>query len=114
MKHPTYPIFAIKVLEGWGFVNRPLGDLFYLRFDDTFNMLNTKRLHCRMVRLCVLSLAYQATREKTPGITILDPYFMAESTFTSPEGQTLMTELLQSFFTVNKDKDNILLPYFAE
>jgi hypothetical protein len=35
---------------------------------------------------------------------------MVESTFASPEGQTLMMELLQSFFTANKDKDNILLP----
>jgi hypothetical protein len=67
-----------------------------------------------MVHLFVLSLAYQVTREKTPDIVILDPYFMVESTFASPEGQTLMKELLQSFFKDNMDKYNILLPYFAE
>jgi hypothetical protein len=39
---------------------------------------------------------------------------MVESTFASPEVQTLMIELLQSFFKDNMDKDNILLPYFVE
>jgi hypothetical protein len=104
LKHPAYPDFAIKVLEGLGFVDRPPGDVFYLQFDGIFNMLNMKWPHRIMVRLPLLSLANQVTREKTPSITILDPYFMVQSTFTSPEGQTLMMELLQSFFTVNKEK----------
>jgi hypothetical protein len=86
LKHPTYPVFAIKVPEGFGFVDRPPMYLFYLRFDDIFNMLNKKWLHRSMARLFVLSLAYQVTREKTPNIVILDPYFMVESTFASPEG----------------------------
>jgi hypothetical protein len=94
LKHPVYPVFAVKEPKGLGFVDRSLGDLFYLRFDDIFDMLNTKQLHRSMVRLFVLSLAYQVTREKTPGITILEPYFMVESTFASPEVQTLMTALL--------------------
>jgi hypothetical protein len=73
LKHSSYPVFAVKVPEGLGFVDRPPGDVFYLRFDDIFNMLNTKWLNRSMVRLFVLSLAYQFTREKTPGIAILDP-----------------------------------------
>jgi hypothetical protein len=86
LKHPAYPIFAVKVPKVLGFVDRSPGDLFYLRFDDIFNMLNMKRLSRNMVCLFVLSLAYQVIREKTPGIAILDPYFMVESTFASPEG----------------------------
>jgi hypothetical protein len=55
LKHLAYPIFVVKVLEGLGFVDWPPMDLFYLRFDDIFNMLNTKWLHRSMVRLFVLS-----------------------------------------------------------
>ena len=110
----NYPVFTAKVPHNLGFVDKSPGDVFFLRFDAIFNMFHLKRLEHTMVRLFTLSMAHQVIKEKTPGITIVDPYYMIESNFSTPEGRLFMTERLQATMAENKKKDYILLPYFPE
>jgi hypothetical protein len=103
-----------KVPKGMGFVDKAPGDVFFLQFDDIFNMFHLKRLHHTFVRLFLLSMAVQITREKTPGIAIVDPYYMRDSHLGTPGDRRVVTEYLQAFMVANKRKDYILIPYFLE
>ena len=116
MPYPTYPVFVAKVPKGFGFVDKPPADVFFLRFDDIFAMFHFQRLHRSWVRLFALSEAYQLIQEReyTPKIAIIDPYYMIESNLESPDGMTTVTTYIQDFFVSNKEKDVLLLPYFLE
>ncbi len=39
-KDPSHPVFMVKVPPGLGFVDNAPADLFFLRFDDIFNMFH--------------------------------------------------------------------------
>ena len=84
MKSPTYPVFVVKVPKGMGFLDKSPAEVFFIRFDDIFNMFHLKRLHPTLVRLVALSMAHQIIREDTPGIAIMDPYYMLESNLRNP------------------------------
>jgi hypothetical protein len=87
MKDLTYPVFMVKVPEGMGFFDKPPADVFFLQFDDIFKKFHLKRLHPTFVRLFMLNMAYQVMKEKTSSIAIVDPYYMLESNFRTPEGR---------------------------
>ena len=114
MKNPTYPVFMGRVPKGLGFVDTSPGDVFFLRFDDIFNMFHMKRLYPTFVRLVALSMAQQLIKEETPGIAIMDPYYMVEWILSSPGDRVIVTRYIEEFFVTNKDKDVILVPYFPE
>ena len=97
-----------------GFVDNSPGDLFFLRFDDIFNMFHLKRLHYTLVRLFSLSMAMQVLREKTPGVAIVDPFYMRDSVLSNPGDRRVVIEYLQNFMLKNKRKDYILMPFFPE
>src|ERR1041385_5793959 len=63
--NPTYPLYIGKVPEGLGFVDKYPGDLFFLRFNDIFDMFHMNALHPSMVRLAALSLAHQLIKENS-------------------------------------------------
>ena len=44
-KDPSHPVFVVKVPPGLGFVDNAPADLFFLRFDDIFNMFHLYPLH---------------------------------------------------------------------
>jgi hypothetical protein len=58
MSSPSYPVFMAKVPKGMGFVDGSPGDMFFLRFDDIFDMFHMKRLHHTLVCLVTLSYLY--------------------------------------------------------
>ena len=113
MTDPTYPLFVAKVPKGMGVVKESPADLIFLRFDDIFNMFHLKRFHPTLVCLVALSMAYQV-KEKTPGITIMDPYYMLESNMRIPLDRIIVTKYIEDFFMANKQKKILLLPYFPE
>jgi len=113
-KDLSYPVFVVKVPEGRGFVDKAPADLFFLRFDDIFNMFHLKWLHYTLVRLFSLSMAMQVLRENTPGIAIVDPYYMRDSVLANPGDRQVVKEYLQAFMLANKRKDYILMPFFPE
>jgi hypothetical protein len=55
----------------------------------------------------------QLIRDKTPGIAVVDPYYMCESKLAKLVGRTAASEYLSSVMTSNIGKD-LLLAYFPE
>ena len=113
-KDPSHPVFVVKVPRGLGFVDNVPADLFFLRFDDIFNMFHLYPLHYTMVRLFSLSLAIQIIRENTPGIAIVDPYYMRDGCLGSANERRIVASYLKRIFVANKTKEYILVPYFPE
>jgi hypothetical protein len=50
-KNPGYPVYTIKVPEGHGFVDRAPADICFMRYEDIYNLLHSKRLDYNLVRL---------------------------------------------------------------
>uniref|UniRef100_A0ACD5YPA0 Uncharacterized protein n=1 Tax=Avena sativa TaxID=4498 RepID=A0ACD5YPA0_AVESA len=113
-KDPSHLVFVVKVPPGLGFIDNAPADLFFLRFDDIFNMFHLYPLHYTMVRLFSLSLAMQIIRENTPGIAIVDPYYMRDGCLGSPSERRIVASYLKRILVANKTKEYILVPYFPE
>ena len=113
-KDPSHPVFVVKVPPGLGFIDNAPADLFFLRFDDIFNMFHLYALHYTMVRLFSLSLAMQIIRENTPSIAIVDPYYMRDDYLGSPAARGIVASYLKIILVANKTKEYILVPYFPE
>ena len=98
-KNPGYPAFTVKVpKELVDFVQEDLADLFFIAYEDIFNLYHSKRLDY-----------------DTPYVAIVDPYYMRDSHLV--EGSTTREtakEYLVRVFLANKDKTALLLPYFFE
>src|SRR5664279_584452 len=114
MKTPSYPVFTVKVPRGMGFFDRAPYDVFFLRFDEIFNMFHLKRLDRNFVRLVALSMSNQVMREGIPGIAIIDPYPLYESLLADPHKRVWVIKYVQEFLAANKEKEMILVPYFPE
>ena len=114
MGSPTYPVFVARVPKNMGFVDKSPGDVFFLRFDDIFKMFHLQRLHHTLVRLVPLSMAYPVIKVETPGIAIMDPYYMLESNLSTDGKWLIVTRYIEDFLVANKQKEIILLPYFPE
>src|ERR1041384_6134429 len=112
--NPTYPLFIGKVPEGLGFVDQYPGDLFFLRFNDIFDMFHMNALHPSMVRLVALSLAHQLIKENTRNVAIMDPFYMQEMFLNNPKGKVVATKYIEDFFADHPSKNIFLLPYFPE
>jgi hypothetical protein len=78
MASPSYPVFFVRVPKKLAFVDRYPGDVFFLRFDDIFEMFHRRRLDPTLVCLVVLSMLHQLMQENTPKVAILDPYYMED------------------------------------
>ena len=110
----SYLVYKAKVPNVPGFVAVAPGDIFYVRHTDIFDMLNGFRLHDTLVRLFSLNMAMQIIRDKTPGIAIVDPYFMRDAILRTHEDVHMATDYLSSFLETNSGKDVILMPYHPE
>jgi hypothetical protein len=58
MASPSYPVFFVRVPKKLGFIDRSPGDVFFLRFDDIFEMFHRRRLDPTLVRLVALSMTH--------------------------------------------------------
>jgi len=114
MKSPTYSVHVVKVPKGMGFVDINPAEVFFIRFDDIFNVFHLRRLHHTVVRLVALSLAHQIIREETPGVAIMDPFYMLESVMRSLGDRVIAKKQIEEFLVANKHKEIILMPYFRE
>ena len=115
-KNPGYPAFAVKVpKELVDFVQEDPADVFFIAYEDIFNLYHSKRLDYNMVRLYALDAAMKIRRDDTPYVAIVDPYYMRDSQLV--EGsmtRAMATEFLQRIMLNNQDKNNLLLPFFSE
>jgi hypothetical protein len=111
-RHPSYPVFTVKVPADLGFVTTYHGDLCFIRFEDIFRLFHMLRLDRSLVCLVSLSMAHDIIVEKTPGFAIMDPFYMSEA-YIGKE-QSFIATCIKNFLVANKDKDCFLMPYFPE
>jgi hypothetical protein len=93
-----------------GFVEAAPADIMLLRFADIFHMY---WLYQTLVHLFSLSIQMQLIRDKTPGIAVVDPYYMRESQLAKLAGRNAASNYLSGFMTSNIGKD-LLMAYFPE
>jgi hypothetical protein len=113
-KNPGYPVYTIKVPEGHSFVDRSPNEIFFVRYEDIYNLLHSNCLDYNLVRLYTLHMALKAKREKTKGIVIVDPYFMHDVALANEGDRATVKEYLGNIFVGNLTIDSILLPCFPE
>jgi hypothetical protein len=109
----SYPLYMAKVPTGRDFIENAPADIMLLRFADIFDLFQQNRLYQTLVRLFSLSMAMQVIRDKTPGITIVDPYYMRDSQLSKWEGQKVASEYLSVVMRKNIGKD-LLMAYFPK
>jgi hypothetical protein len=111
-KDPGYPLYVVRVPEGRGYVDTRPSEVFFLWFDDNFDMFLTRRLHFTTVRLFALHLSSILKREVVNEICVADPYYMHESFLMLGEFERKAArDYLEDFMIKNKDSATILLPY---
>ena len=112
---PNYPVFTARVPEQPDFVHEDLANLFFIAFEDVFNLFHWRRLDYNLVRLYALNLQLKIKREATSQVAVADPYYMRDSQLV--EGSTtgtLAVEYLEGFMLANLGKNSLLLPVFLE
>jgi hypothetical protein len=113
-KNLGYLVYTIKVPEGHGFVDTSPAEIFFVWYEDIYNLLHSNCLDYNLVRLYTLHMVLKAKREKTKGIMIVDPYFMRDVALVNEADRAMMKEYLGSIFVENSTIDSILLPCFPE
>ncbi|KAK1604853.1 hypothetical protein QYE76_028526 [Lolium multiflorum] len=114
-KDPNYPVFSVKVPSDQNFVNEDPADIFFIAFEDVFNLFHSKRLDYNLVRLYAINLQMKINRERPPHIAVADPYYMRDSQLQDGSStRTKAVRYLESFMLMNKEKNTILLPVFPE
>jgi len=114
-KNPNYPVLTVQVPKNVDFVTEAPADLFFIAFEDVFNLFHSRRLDYNLVRLYAINMAMKIQRDVAPYVTVVDPYYMRDSQLV--EGSTTRdkaTEYLKRFMLNNKRKNNLLLPFFPE
>ena len=115
-KNPSYPVFSVKVpKELVDFVQEDPADVFFIAYEDIFNLFHSRRLDYNLVRLYALSVAMKIRRDNTPYVVMVDPYYMRDSQLVEgSRTRAMATEYLQRLMITNKKKNNLLVPFFFE
>jgi hypothetical protein len=106
------PGFLYKSAKETGIRHRSPGDMFFLKFDDIFEMFHCRRLNPTLVRLVALSMSHQLIQENTPKLTILDPYYMKDIYLQTEGTRQIVMNYITDFMVANKEKKIFLMPYF--
>ncbi|KAK1611786.1 hypothetical protein QYE76_035459 [Lolium multiflorum] len=114
-KDPNYPVFSVKVPSDQNFVNEDPADIFFIAFEDVFNLFHSKRLDYNLVRLYAINLQMKINRERPGHIAVADPYYMRDSQLQDgSRTRTKAVRYLQNFMLMYKESNTILLPVFPE
>ncbi|KAK1611977.1 hypothetical protein QYE76_035650 [Lolium multiflorum] len=65
-KDPNYPVFSVKVSQDPNFVHEDPADIFFIAFEDVFNLFHWKRLDYNLVRLYAINLQMKINRGRPP------------------------------------------------
>ncbi|KAK1629632.1 hypothetical protein QYE76_003947 [Lolium multiflorum] len=114
-KDPNYPVFSVKVPSDQNFVHEDPADIFFIAFEDVFNLFHSKRLDYNLVRLYAINLQMKINRERPRHIAVADPYYMRDSQLQDgSRTRTKVVRYLQNFMLMYKESNTILLPVFPE
>ena len=114
MKHPSYPVYVVKVPRALGFVDTNPAEVFFIRYEDVFMVFHLGRLDPSVVRLVLLNMAHDIITEKTPNVAIMDPFYMDEGILETHGDRIIVTKYVTGFLLDNKDKKVILMPFFPQ
>jgi hypothetical protein len=112
--NPLYPLYPVKVPKNLGYADEYPADVFFVRFEEIFDMYHMKRLPICFVRLLCLNMQYQLMKEETKLIAIMDSYHLQEGRLNHSDGAREVAIYIQKFFIQHQDKRAILMPYFPE
>jgi hypothetical protein len=59
-------------------------------------------------------MAAKLTRENTPVVAIMDPFFLLESVVCCPGDDKIVEKYIADFLVANPDKETVSMPYFPE
>ena len=97
------------------FVQEDPTDVFFIAYEDIFNLFHSKRLDYNMVRLYAMDAAMKIRRDDTPYVAVVDPYYMRDSHLVEgSKTRETATEYLVRVMLANKRKNALLLPFFFE
>jgi hypothetical protein len=114
-KDPNYPVVSVKVPKDPNFVHEDPADIFFIAFEDVFNLFHSKRLDYNLVRLYAINLQMKINRERPRHIAVADPYYMRDSQLQDgSRTRTKAVRYLQNFMLMYKESNTILLPVFPE
>ncbi|KAK1661301.1 hypothetical protein QYE76_049460 [Lolium multiflorum] len=114
-KDPNYPVFTVKVPSDQNFVNEDPADIFFIAFEDVFNLFHSKRLDYNLVRLYAINLQMKINRERPRHIAVADPYYMRDSQLQDgSRTRTKAVRYLQNFMLMYKESNTILLLSFPK
>ena len=105
-------MITVRVPTNFGFVTTYPADLIFIRYEDIFGLFHMHRLDRNLVRLVTLSMVHDLIVENTPGVAIMDPFYMTPR-ITENE-QAFLATYIKDFLVTNKDKQCFLIPYFPE
>ena len=114
ISNPGYPLHVAKVPPGMGFVDKDPANLFFIRFDEIFNLMHLKRLAPCFIRLVALKMQLDIMAENTKKVAIMDPFYMFESIVSSPMDRVFAIKRIEEFLLANRKKEIFLMPYFAK
>jgi len=89
-------------------------DMFYIPFEDIFNMFHLYKLGGSLVRLWAINSAYITKMEGNMNVAVADPYLMHESKLNVPDRRQAMKTYLADFMVANMEKECLLVPYFPK
>ncbi|KAK1663555.1 hypothetical protein QYE76_051714 [Lolium multiflorum] len=111
--HLTCPSGSVP--SDQNFVNEDPADIFFIAFEDVFNLFHSKRLDYNLVRLYAINLQMKINRERPRHIAVADPYYMRDSQLQDgSRTRTKAVRYLQNFMLMYKESNTILLPVFPE
>ncbi|KAK1609936.1 hypothetical protein QYE76_033609 [Lolium multiflorum] len=114
-KDPNYPVFSVKVPSDQNFVHEDPADIFFIAFEDVYNLFHSKRLDYNLVRLYAINLQMKINRERPRHIAVADPYYMRDSQLQDGSStRTKAVRYLQNFMLMYKESNTILLHVFPE
>ena len=114
-KDPNYPVFSVKVPKDPNFVHEDPVDIFFIAFEDVFNLFYSKWFDYNLVRLYAINLQMKINRERPRHIAVADPYYMRGSQLQDgSRTRTKAVRYLQNFMLMHKESNTILLPVFPE
>ena len=108
----TFPVFAVRVSDeyvDWG--HEFPSEVFFVSFEDVFNMLHLRRLSLSFLRLWALHLTSAIVVDNIMDVAIADPEILYQDIFKTKAGCTRMAKYLTKFMLQNQDKANLLVPY---
>ena len=87
-------------------------NMFYIPFEDIFNMFHLYKLGGSLVHLWAINRTYITKMEGNRNVAVANPYLMHEFNLNVPDRRQAMKTYLAEFMISNMEKECLLVPYY--